>query len=270
MNRLEEAAGLPENQDPIRQFAIRTAKLVLVNADVKDPGMPSAIEKTKEVQLEEKMLSVFKCLEEQIAHNPSEINDNTKAYVGSLAHYDANGRIIPLFKKIGHLEHVYTSFPEGRIIFEDVEIGGKTREQLEEEMTKAGIKVSSYAQDMMRSKDFTTLKKPQTLRTARLKVKSLGFSENEFPTTDQVYARTKDLGLDRCPAELGPHKRLKDIAQSMNSRYSIAMEQITGRRGIPLVFDLERHGDGLWLHDSWTFPASGWRPEDELVLASKT
>lgn len=40
MNRLEAAADLPENQDPTKQFAITQARRFLVDADVKDPGMP--------------------------------------------------------------------------------------------------------------------------------------------------------------------------------------------------------------------------------------
>lgn len=42
-NRLEAAKELPENQDPIKQFAIRQAGELLVAADVKDPGMPVAV-----------------------------------------------------------------------------------------------------------------------------------------------------------------------------------------------------------------------------------
>lgn len=40
MNRLEAAQKLPDNQDDVKQSAIIGARQMLLNADVKDPGMP--------------------------------------------------------------------------------------------------------------------------------------------------------------------------------------------------------------------------------------
>lgn len=61
MNRLEAARNLPENSSPEKQFAINTAKLILENAGVKDPGMPatSTVEKqsTPEAPVEIKRFS---------------------------------------------------------------------------------------------------------------------------------------------------------------------------------------------------------------------
>lgn len=63
MNRLEAARNLPENSGAKKQFAIDTAKLILKNSGVKDPGMPVAapvekpVVKTPEAQVEIKRFS---------------------------------------------------------------------------------------------------------------------------------------------------------------------------------------------------------------------
>ncbi|MEK7606576.1 MAG: hypothetical protein AAB444_00005, partial [Patescibacteria group bacterium] len=72
---------------------------------------------------EEDMLVIFECTREEIAHVPSQITENTKAYVGQLEP--------GIFQKLPeHLEHVYMSFPDKKIRRENVEIGGKSAEQL--------------------------------------------------------------------------------------------------------------------------------------------
>lgn len=83
---------------------------------------------------EEDMPVVFECAEEQIARNISEIKKDTRAYVGPL--------MPGIFDKIQEydIEHVYTSFPEGKIRRETIEIGGKDAEALIEEMKKKTLK----------------------------------------------------------------------------------------------------------------------------------
>lgn len=218
--------------------------------------------------LEKDMLIVFNCEKSQIAGSPREINENTKAYVGSLLHYDKNGEIIPVFKLFQkhNIKQVYTSFPEGRIRFEELTIGGKTKEQLIKEMRKKGITIFDFAEDMLKNPDFTTLKQQKILHTVKLKVADLGLSQDEYLTTDQIYQGAKDLGLDICPAEAGPHRRLKDLSQPLSDYYRIAMKPITGRRGYPSVFDLARNDRGLWLRDFWAGPDYGWALEDRFVF----
>jgi hypothetical protein len=202
---------------------------------------------------------IFGCAKSQIARTMSQIRPDTKAYVGKLEP--------GIFDKLTNIEHVYISFPEGKIPRETIEIGGKSSQQLEAELKQRGIKISSYAEDMLKSSDFTTLKDPQNIDTIRLKVQDLGLPVN--PTTEQIYARAKELGLELCPAELGPYKRLKDTNQPMGEWYYIAMKQIAGRGrvGVPSVFLLEHSGGGLWLDGSWAGPGRRWDPEYRFVFS---
>ncbi|MBI1754870.1 hypothetical protein HYR65_01130 [Candidatus Azambacteria bacterium] len=81
---------------------------------------------------EEDMLVIFECARDEIAHVPSQIQSNTKAYVGQLEP--------GIFRRLPeNLEHVYTSFPDKKIRRENVEIGGKSAEQLISEMQRAQI-----------------------------------------------------------------------------------------------------------------------------------
>ena len=209
--------------------------------------------------LEEDMPVVFGCEPSQIAHNPGELQPDTRAYIGPL--------VSGVFDRLQehNIEHVYTSFPEGKIRRQQIEIGGKTKEQLQNEMKQAGVNISSYAEDMIKSSDFTTLPVTQTLDTVRLKVGDLGLSG--YPTTDQVYKKAQELGLELCPAEVGPHMRLQTKDQPSGDYYWIGMKQITDSAGYPGVFHLARLGDGLWLDDHWARPGSKWLPSLEFVFS---
>ncbi len=206
---------------------------------------------------DEDMPVIFECEKGQIARSSSEINASTKAYVGSLEP--------GIFDKLHHIEHVYTSFPEGVIRRQTIEIGGKTAKELEREMEQQGVNISSYAKDMLRSKDFTPLRNPEDIDLVRLKVGDLGLSG--VTITDQIYTRAKELGLDLCPAEVGPQYRLKYKDQPMGERFYIGMKQIADSHGNPYVFFLVRDGDGLWLYDSWAGPGDAWRPVHGFVFS---
>ncbi len=206
---------------------------------------------------QEDMPVVFGCDKSQIARSAGEINKDTKAYVGPLA-----PGIFDVIQRY-NVDHVYTSFPEGRIRKETLEIGGKSERQLEQELEQAGIRISEYAKDMLHSKDFTTSPTPQTLDTVRLKVADL-LPGN--PTTDQVYAKAKELGLELVPAETGVYYRLKYKDQQLYDYLVMGMKQIADRYGCPDVFTLRRRGDGLWLDDRWTYPGLRWRPESRFVF----
>lgn len=222
----------------------------------KDPRIEELRSKRKP---EEDMPVVFGCESSQIAHAPSQIRPDTKAYVGPLAP--------GIFDRLSEyqVEHVYTSFPEGKIRRQQVEIGGKTKEKLQRELEQAGINVTPYTQDMMRSLDFTTLSNPQTIDTVRLKVRDLGLTG--YPTTEELYKRAKELGLELCPAEVGPQYRLAYTDQPLGEWLYIGMKHITDRYGYPGVFYLARDGDCLWLYGYWAGPGHRWDPGDVLVFS---
>ena len=205
--------------------------------------------------------------EDEIAQNPEDVTENTKLYIGPFS-----VEVLQMYPK---LEYYYTSFPEGRISRSEVEVGGDTKEQLQTKLNEVcrradgQTNISEYAQDMLNkmyeSEEFQKFaKNPEQIRTVRLKVRDLGFTSN--PTIDQIYAKAQELGLELCPAEVGPYQRLKEIDQPMGDWYRIAMKQISGRDGRPRVFGLERNDYGLWLHYEWTNPTLKWDLGLELMF----
>ena len=209
---------------------------------------------------EEDMLIIFECDKDQIARSISEIKEDTKAYIGPL--------VPGIFDKIQEfgIEHIYTSFPEGKIRKETIEIGGKDVKTLIKEMQEKKINISDYAMDMLKSKDFTVLKESESEILIRLKVGDLGFPKGKYPTTDEIYKRIEELGLELCPPETGPQYRLQYMNQPMGEWFRVGMKQITDRGGRPSVFSLGRRGLGLWLVGGWSGPSREWDPGSAFVF----
>lgn len=205
---------------------------------------------------EEDMSIIFSCRRGQIARSMGKIRHDTKAYVGKLTPGIFN--VLPQ-----QIEHIYVSFPEGRIRKESLLIGGKTAKQLEASLTGQGIRISGDVQDMLRNKDFQPQKIPEDITIVRLKVGDLGFTDN--PSTYELYCCAKTFGLELCSAETGPHMRLVDTDQPSGKWYYIAMKQITDSGGDP-IFRLARDGGGLGLDISWVDQRSHWRLDDVFVF----
>lgn len=192
---------------------------------------------------EQDMLIIFDCTPDQIAHNQDEVNKNTKAYVGEL---------FPNIFQILQTEHVYTEFPEGKIRRYNIEIGGKSKKELEAEMKKQNINISDYAQDMLNSSDFITSKITEKEILIRLKVSDL---KTKNQTTDEIYQKAQDLGLELCPPETGPQFRLQNPTQEL---IFIGMKQISDCDGNPHVFGLDGGGYVLWLRSYDAYPGYEW------------
>lgn len=200
---------------------------------------------------------VFECQPNEIAWSQDEITKNTKAYVGPLFH--------DIFKTLAHVKHLYTSFPEGKITRQSLEIGGQTKDQLEAALERAGFNVSDYARSMMKSQDFTTERQKEQTDLVRLTVDAL-FNDGRTHTTDEVFSRAKEFGLELCPAEVGPHLRLSYKDQPLDEWIYVAMKQISGSGGYPYVFNVERDDGGSWLSYGWARPDNEWNPEDKFVF----
>lgn len=252
-------------------FLYETEKPILYFGYKKDPRITELRSKR---HAEEDMLIIFGCEPSQIAHSISQIHPDTKAYVGPIEP--------DIFDKLQDIEHVYISFPEGKIRVEDLAIGGRSKNQLGNDLKQKNIECN-YVEDMIENPDFTTLPASEVIKTVRLKVQDLGF-KNGATTTEII--GTKDdidehgkpapftkgritrLGLDLCLPEVGIYQRLKDTKQPLGEWYYIAMKPLTDRVGFPGVFELARVvGGGLWLVRQWALPAHRWSPEDRFVFS---
>lgn len=143
---------------------------------------------------------VFGCTPDQIVFSTRDIRSNTKAYIGPLE----SG----IFSKLPEsVEHVYTSFPEGKIHRDVVIIGADSVQGPHKKLMQQNIKISSQAEELLKSTDFTVQRTLEQIDLVRLRVKDLGFSV--FANTTELFDRANALGLDLCPAEVGPQYPLE-------------------------------------------------------------
>lgn len=207
---------------------------------------------------EEDLLTIFECTKDQIARVPSEVNENTLVYIGQLEP--------GIFQKLpATLEHVYTSFPEGKVRRIESRVGGKSTEELQQELEAAQINIGSYAKSMLKNKkEFIATPEAEDMTLIRLTVADLGFKSNA--TTDQIYKRAEELGLELCPSDVGPTLRLQYRNQPLGEWIYIGMKQITDSDGDPSVFSLGHGGGGLWLSFDWARPSIEWSPSYEFVF----
>lgn len=143
-----------------------------------------------------------------------------------------------------------------------ITISTKTLPELKEALKAADINVSIYAGDML---DNMPLVKKQKVNLVRVTVKELGFTD--WTPTEKIYAKAQELGLDLCPAEVGPYLRLAYQDQPLNEWFLIAMKQISDRDRNPDVFILVRYTVGLWLRSRLAEPGCEWGPGHEFAFA---
>lgn len=211
------------------------------------------------------------CQPNEIAQSKDEVTPKTKLWLAPLF-----PDFFDWLQDHDQIEHIYTSFPENKITKFEALMGDQTKEELlnELEQRKSAegddqIFVEKYADFMLNSDEFETLPNREIIKYVRLKVSDLGFSDGA--TTQQIYDKAEEFGLELCPAETGPKLRLnyKKIFKSEQSRgdyFMVAMKQIPGSAGYPSVFSVSRDGDGeSWL-DGRAGSAGGWNSGDEFVF----
>ncbi len=115
--------------------------------------------------------------------------------------------------------------------------------------------------NLLSSEDFTTLENEEECDLIKLTVKDLGFPSGA--TTEQIFEKAIELGLELCPAEVGPQLRLQSKIKDWTL---IAMKQIADRRGYPSVFDLDSRGGQLLLLGRIAWSGKHWRDRSQFVF----
>lgn len=195
------------------------------------------------------MLVMFGCTSlDQIAHSQTEVRADTKAYIGPL--------YPNIFKDLYHLENIYTQFPEKKIHRTKVEIGGKTRQQLQTELEAKNIQTWGSGKEMIQKIAMSTER--TSVEIVEFTIADLGFPSG--CTRAKLFARAAELGLEFCPAEVGPHHRLQYTDQPDGELLSIGMEPIGDSNGHLCVFYLDCRGGRLQLHALSARSADHWHP----------
>lgn len=137
---------------------------------------------------------------------------------------------------------------------------GKTPEQYRTAFKKAGMQVSSYADDLLGKMPPVS----GSVDLVRLSSRDIGFEDGA--TYETICNKAKKLGYELCPAEVGPALRLAYTDQPNGEWLRVAMEAITDSDGSRNVFGVVRDGDGPWLFWSDGNPDFFWDAGRQFVF----
>ena len=197
------------------------------------------------------------CQPQEIALSDREVSEETRAYIGPLTP--------DIFRVIGHVEHIYTSFPDEKIKRFDLVVGQKDSRDLYCDLKNSRFTVSEYVKDIMwKEGGFKTQEELGLLDLVKVQVKDLGL--NRPATLKEIYAKADELGLELCPPEAGPRLRLAYTKQPRHEWLRIAMKEVGVGGGLPIAFVVESGDAGDWLSMNWSSPDYTWPPDTKFVF----
>ena len=97
-------------------------------------------------------------------------------------------------------------------------------------------------------------------------VAELGFKNGA--ACQQIYDRAIELGLELCPAEVGPALRLAYQDQPYRKGLLIAMKPIAASDGYLGVFGVGHDNDEWWLYSHYDFPDLFWYADHRWVFVA--
>ena len=219
----------------------------------RDPRIKEIRESRK---IEKDVPIVFECDPSEIAYGMKEIAEKTKAYIG-----EWNMEIFQKIRNYPNIKYLFESFPDKKIFMQNLETDPdiNSPKSAEEAMERKNIYRSDWGKDILYKTEFSQEK--QNYDLVRFTVSQLGFPSGA--TTQEIYDKAEKLGLELCPAEVGPHLRLQYPGKEW---MLIAMKQITGRRDCPCVFTLDTGGAQLGLYGYGAEPGHRWDADDKFVF----
>ena len=137
--------------------------------------------------------------------------------------------------------------PAGIPIWRTITLGAHTGvEAYRDALDAAGIKVGVSADEILGRPAFAYATTPREVELAIVSVAELGL-DADVSSQSEVYARAKRIGLELCPAEVGPRLRLDYRDQPLGEALDVAMEPVATYGGEPTILALVNFGSGLAL-----------------------
>jgi len=163
---------------------------------------------------------------------------------------------------------VSTAIPRQFPIWKTVKLGlHKSTDEYRKAMKSAKNKVGDWANDILGKPAFTCATEETDVDLVVLSVAELGFKDGA--KYSEICARALELGLELCPAEVGPALRLAYKDQPRGEWLIIAMEAIAGSGGDLHVFDVEHDLGELWLFGSHGHPEYFWDSAYRFVFVRR-
>ncbi len=129
----------------------------------------------------------------------------------------------------------------------------------------AKMKIGDWGDDILGR--ITCLQEEVDLDLVIMSVGDLGFKGSACYA--DICAKAVELGLELCPAEVGPALRLQYGDQPRDEWLRIAMEAITDRDGGRGLFCVGHGSDGFWLDARNGHPGNVWIADIRFVFARR-
>jgi hypothetical protein len=143
----------------------------------------------------------------------------------------------------------------------------KTADDYRKALKKARYGINIWANEILNKAAFTFTQQETEVDLVVLSVGELGFKDGAH--YNDICARAVEMGLELCPAEVGPTLRLAYADQPKNECLRIATEAIIDSDGYLFIFAVE-HVDGeLWLRGYFGHPASFWYAVHRFVFVRR-
>ncbi len=192
----EETRFLYEIEAPIEGFGYG-----------KDPRLAELLGKRSPL---EDVPILFGCTLEEIAWTKEDVCEQTRIYIGQT--------FPDMFHELASCERVFLEDPHDRKVFPNneihrhqVKIGGITKQQLIDELAyKLAYTGSADAINVVESSEFFIETHARVVELVRLSTDTLPSSRKyQYYSYEDVYRQAMKLGLELCPAEVGPQMYLQ-------------------------------------------------------------
>lgn len=145
-------------------------------------------------------------------------------------------------------------------IFKTITLGlHKSPKAYRKALESAGFRIGDYASQILNKIEIS--KTNTEVNLVLVTVAELGFKDGA--RRDAIYARALELGLQLCPAEVGPALRL---ASKDTPWILVGMEPIADSDGDLDVFDVDTVYGDRWLDSYYGSPDNFWNGDDQWVF----
>ncbi len=141
----------------------------------------------------------------------------------------------------------------------------KSVEEIRQALKASGNNIGDWANDILGKPVFTVSETEQDVELVNVSVEELGFKQSACYA--DICKRALELGLDLCPAEVGPQLRLQYKDQPRGTYVVVAMNAITDSDGCLGVFSVGRYDDGdQYLNAIYGSVGDIWHANDRFVF----
>ena len=142
--------------------------------------------------------------------------------------------------------------------------GLRTADEFRRALKSNGFRIGEWSNDILGRPVFVAAPKETEVDLVVVSVGELGFKNGA--SRREIYECAQELGLELCPAEVGPQLRLQYKDQPCGEWLLIGMEPIDDSHSNSNVFLVGHNDDGLWLEGHYGPAGFVWDGRDRWVF----